>query len=78
MFCNQVQRVILNQFQGRIFGFASHAQTTSLHVRKNIFHDFSKVSCTQWMVAEIVTIAPKNEKQKTLLFSIELYSTRFL
>lgn len=49
----------------RIFGFPSHSQTTCLHVRKDILHDLSKVCCTQWIVAEIVTIAPCRRREPT-------------
>lgn len=46
----------------RIFGFAPHAQSTSFHVGKDILHDLSKVCCTQWVVAEIVAIAPAKKR----------------
>lgn len=49
----------------RIFGFAPHSQSTCLHVGKDILHDLSKVCCTQWIVAEIVTIAPAGEENRT-------------
>lgn len=58
------QIVRYKPFQWRIFWFASHAKSTCLHIWKYIFHDLSKVRRTQWVVAEIVTIAPETNKQE--------------
>jgi len=39
-----------NPFHWRIFWFSSHAKSTRLHVREDIFHHFSKIRSTQWIV----------------------------
>lgn len=60
MVCDQRQRPdCYNPFQSRIFRFPSHAKSTRLHVREDIFHHFAKVCSTQRVVVQIVTEAPE-------------------
>lgn len=52
---------------GRIFGFASHAQSACFHVRKDILHDLPKVCRTQWIVAKIVAVAPATDEEEEVV-----------
>lgn len=58
------------QFHQRIFGFASHAKSTRLHVGKDILHDLSKVCSTESMIPQTITVTPEKH---TYMQEIQYY-----
>lgn len=47
------------KFHRRIFGFASHAKSTCLHVGKDVLHDLSKVRSTESVIPQTITVTPE-------------------